>query len=155
MANSHYSQGGGANYLCLPLDPDFPAGATAGYQSQSYVFGVEYEPQHSPLMDASFKDQDAPCAVCEAVTRSQLLMIPAKLSCPAGWTQEYDGLLMSLHHTQRKAEFICVSSGMETNAGGQLDLNGGLLYVVEARCGSLPCSPYIDGYEIGCVVCTK
>jgi hypothetical protein len=26
---------------------------------------------------------------------------------------------------------------------------------VESHCGSLPCPPYVQGYELTCAVCTK
>ena len=53
------------------------------------------------------------------------------------------------------SDFVCVSVGMEHIPGGAANQNGGLLYVVEASCGSLKCPPYVEGYELACVVCTK
>ena len=79
----------------------------------------------------------------------------AKRTCPAGWTKEYEGILAAERHSHRGSNFVCVSSGMESRAGGNGNANGGLLYVVEAQCGSLPCGPYTNGFEITCVVCTK
>ena len=156
MGKSHATHtGGGVNYLCLPLDPEFPDNAQAGNQNGAYIYGVEYEKARSDRFFASVHDQDAPCAVCEVQGRSQVLMIPAKKTCPAGWTLEYDGYLASQHHTHHNAEFICVSSGMEVRLGGGASVDGGLLYVVEAQCGALPCPPYVSGYELTCVVCTK
>ena len=81
-------------------------------------------------------------------------MIPAKRSCPIGWTKEYEGLLMTQHHTQHASTYICVDKTMEILPGGYENRDGGLLYVVEAVCGSLPCPPYINGFELACVVCT-
>ena len=152
---SHYSNGGGVNYLCLPREPEFPDGATAGHQSQSYVYGTEYERHNSPLIDQSLHDNDVPCAVCDVTGRSRTLLIPAKMSCPSGWVKEYQGLLMAQHHSHTGSEYICVADGMESLAGGSTNSNGGLLYVVEAVCGSLKCPPYVEGYEIACVICTK
>ena len=62
---------------------------------------------------------------------------------------------MSQHHSQKGSDYICVADGMESLAGGSNNQDGGLLYVVEAVCGSLKCPPYIEGYEIACVLCTK
>ena len=155
MAKSHYTHGGGVNFLCLPDTPEFPSNAQGGHQCGSYVYGVEYEHWQSNRFFSSVTNHDALCAVCEARGRSQVLMIPARNSCPDGWTLEYDGILAADHHTHKGAEFICVSSGMESRPGGQADQNGGLLYVAEVACGSLPCPPYVDGYELSCVVCTK
>ena len=155
MGKPNHNEGGGGNYLCLPLDPEFPSNVQAGRQTGSYIYGVEYQKSASDRFFASVHAQDAPCAVCEVQGRSQVLMIPATQTCPAGWIFEYEGMLASEHHSSRNAEFVCVSSGMEVRAGGSASYNEGLLYVVEARCGALPCPPYTDGYELTCVVCTK
>ena len=158
MGKSHYSHGGGGNYLCLPLDPEFPSNRQAGLQSHSLIYGVEYQGSAEPHLHTQFTgvhDQDAPCAMCEVQGRSQVAMFPAKQTCPDGWTLEYGGLLASERTNHKNADYICVSSGMETTAGGQPDQNGGLVYVVEAVCGSLPCPPYQQGFELSCVVCTK
>ena len=155
VGKSYYSQGGGVNYLCLPDEPEFPDGATAGRQSGSYVYGTEYERRDSPLMDQDLHDNDVPCAVCDVSGRTKKLLIPAKLSCPSGWTKEYQGLLMSQSYTHAGSEYICVADGMESVDGGSNSRQGALLVVVEAVCGSLKCPPYMDGYEIACVLCTK
>ena len=40
-------------------------------------------------------DHNAPCAVCYASTRVAVFMLPARTSCPTGWTREDYGYLMS------------------------------------------------------------
>ena len=150
MGKSHYQHGGGVNYLCLPLDPEFPDNAQGGEQTGARVFGVEYH-----FGFPGMTHQDAPCAVCEVQGRSAVLMIPAKQTCPAGWTLEYEGLLASQHHRDTGSEYVCVSSNPEPSHSGHTNDNGGTLLVVEAQCGSLPCPPYVSGYELTCVVCTK
>ena len=84
------------------------------------------------------------------------MMVPAKRTCPQGWTLEYEGLLMAGGQAQEgQSEYICVSLEMEAIPGGSANTDGGLLYVVEARCNPLSCPPYVDGYELSCVVCSK
>ena len=159
MGKSRNIHGGGVNYLCLPLDPEFPTNVQAGSQTGSYIYGVEYENWRSTRFFNDVKDQDAPCAVCEAQGRTQVLMIPAKKTCPTGWTLEYEGLLAAEHYTHKGSDFVCVASGMEAaNSGSTGNHNDGLLFVVEAQCGSLSCSGaggYSSGYELTCAVCTK
>ena len=155
MGKSYHNQGGGVNYLCLPSDPEFPTNAEGGIQNGALVFGVEYERGASTRFFASVQDHDAPCAVCEVQGRNQVLMVPAKRTCPTGWTKEYDGLLASQHYTNTASDFICMSSGMESVPGRNANVHGGTVHVVEARCGTLQCPPYVDGYELTCVVCTK
>ena len=149
-----HNQGGGANYQCLPRNPDWPYGATGGYQSKSYMYGAEYQHEKSPAWSSKVHDNDVPCAVCLVSGRNRQVMIPAKQVCPNGWTREYYGLLVADHHTHRSSTYICLDANMEFVDGGNENKNGGLLYVVEAVCGSLKCPPYKDGFELSCVVCT-
>ena len=156
-AKSHYRDvGGGANTLCLTKNPEFHEDVRAGLTSNARIYGVEYQDIRSGFLDLfDLNHQDAPCAVCE-VPRASVLMFPAKRTCPHGWTLEYEGILMSgkYDYTQR-TQFDCVSLGMEVVPGGGADINGGLWYVVEVVCVTLPCPPYVNGYELSCVVCSK
>ena len=153
-AKSYYTHsGGGVNYICLVKTPQWPVGVEAGFQGTSYIYGVEY--QELLTSQSSLIHDDAPCTVCHVDGRGELLMIPGKRECPTNWTMEYHGLLVSQKSDQTKADYVCLDSNPETVAGGGSDTNGGLFYAVEADCGySLPCPPYIDGFEIACVVCT-
>eukprot|EP00058_Branchiostoma_floridae_P013333 XP_002598821.1 hypothetical protein BRAFLDRAFT_74502 [Branchiostoma floridae] len=154
---AHYtSSGGGANYVCLPKDPEWGV-FTDGSQGSAYMYGAEYELSlvNNPFQDASLHDHDVPCAVCHVASRGSKLMIPARLNCPSGWTQEYKGYLMTAHQTHKRTEFVCMDGEPETRPGGQVNLNGALLYPIEAHCGSLPCPSYVQGRELTCVVCTK
>jgi hypothetical protein len=81
-------------------------------------------------------------------------MIPAKSSCPQNWHKEYQGVLMAEHYTHKNSDFVCVDDAMEVLHGGSENHFGGLLYVVEAVCGSLKCPPYEAGKEIICSICT-
>eukprot|EP00058_Branchiostoma_floridae_P013320 XP_002598808.1 hypothetical protein BRAFLDRAFT_74515 [Branchiostoma floridae] len=148
--------GGGANYVCLPKDPEWGV-FTDGNQGGAYMYGAEYEVSHgnSPFQGASIHDHDVPCAVCHVVSRGSKLMIPARLSCPSGWTREYKGYLMTEAYTHYRSEFVCMDGEPETRPGGQGNTEGALFYLVEANCGSLPCPNYVQGRELTCVVCTK
>ena len=151
MGKSYHNHGGGVNFLCLPLDPFFP-GDSQATGGDSYVYGVEYR---SGSSFAGVYNDDVPCAVCEVQGRSQVLMVPAKPTCPDGWTLEYEGVLASQHQSHTGSEFVCVSSGMEAIPGGEASNYGGLLYQAEAVCGPLQCPPYEANKELRCAVCTK
>ena len=59
---SWYSHtGGGANYLCMPNEPDY-LGHQSGVQGWSYVYGVEYQSYAGPLQ--AVHHHSVPCAVC-------------------------------------------------------------------------------------------
>ena len=54
--------GGGANYLCMPNDPDYST-YNPGVQDHSPLYGTEYEtPPHIAL--PGVYNHNVPCAVC-------------------------------------------------------------------------------------------
>ena len=87
----HEHKGGAANYICMPNDPEYTLPYQSGVRGHSYVYGTEYE---VPLVSGR-SQHNAPCAVCYVPTMNTVIMIPAKTSCPSGWTREYYGYLMS------------------------------------------------------------
>ena len=142
--------GGGANYLCMPDDPQYTLPYRSGVQGYARIFGTEYE---NPIRGT--QDHNAPCAVCLATSRETVLMIPAKTTCPTSWTTEYTGYLMSTHHAQQRSMYICVDKTQESLPGTYQDTAGAWLQHVEAYCGhGLLCPPYIQEKELTCVVCT-
>ena len=82
-----HHEGGGANYLCLPDDPQYLT--TYEPSEQTWVFGTEYYNIFNHHL------HNAPCAVCQVSTRSFYLMLPARYACPSSWTREYHGYLVS------------------------------------------------------------
>ena len=98
-AGSFYldERGGGANYLCLPEQPQYST-YTAGVQGgRAYLYGAEYQTggggDNGPFQ--SVYQHNVPCTVCYAPTREAVVMIPAQLTCPLSWTREYYGYLMA------------------------------------------------------------
>ncbi|XP_035686192.1 short-chain collagen C4-like isoform X2 [Branchiostoma floridae] len=154
---AHNLPGGGTNYQCLPTNPQWGRYEDGRQGAKAYMYGAEYQlDRNVPFGSTSLHDDDVPCAVCYVPTRGGKLMIPARNTCPTGWTQEYDGYLMAGHYNHPGAkEYVCVDEQPEAVTGGQANDNGALFYPVEARCGSLPCPNYVEGRELTCVVCTK
>ena len=160
---SHYNKAGGAGeYLCLPRDPIWGHYEDEIQISSDGIYGVEYELDQRTLSNffgtnMRHNVDDAPCAVCRT-TRSSVIMIPGRNQCYGGWTREYHGYLMSDYEGHTSAsEYICLDIDPEVLTGGNhaVNSNGKLLYFVEAKCGSLPCPPYVNGRELTCVVCSK
>ena len=152
-------EGGGANYLCMPKDPEYSNVLTYTSGEEVWVarvWGAEYD---GPRQGTH--NHNAPCAVCYVSTRPTVLMIPAKASCPPNWTREYYGYIMTEwkgdHNIIRgRTMFECVDKDQESLPGSHADTNGALLYHVEADCNTgLPCPPYNNHKELNCVVCTK
>ena len=80
----YHNNGGASNYLCLPDTPQYTLRYIPGSQSYSEVHGTEYE---GPVVGSH--NHNVPCAVCYASTHVAVFMLPARTSCPTGWTREY------------------------------------------------------------------
>ena len=154
-AGSHYNQkGGGANMLCLPDNPEYlPASNTVA--EQGIIYGAEYHVGSHIKQNAH--DQNVPCAVCYTPTRSTMVMIPAWTHCPASWTREYVGYIMTtwIGHISQ-LQFECVDKDFEYVPGEGRNVDGVLLHTAEVVCNTgINCPPYQTGKELSCAVCTK
>ncbi|KAL3874764.1 hypothetical protein ACJMK2_037734 [Sinanodonta woodiana] len=153
---SFYSHSGGAaDFLCMTEEPIWGKSVVASSHA-GYVYGVEYElyGTSNPFSTVSL-DNDVPCCVCKTF-RSSTLMIPGRTECYPGWTMEYSGYLMSGYHGHNGAtNYVCVDANPEARRESSASLDGHLLYVVQAVCGSLPCPPYVANGVLTCVICSK
>ena len=146
-------KGNGANYLCLPKDPQYLS--TTRPAAQSYLYGAEYQSSNR-IFGKTTHDYNVPCAVCHVPRKSSKLMIPAKVSCPKSWTREYYGYLMTEYYNHyANKQYECVDYYPDI-IGSSKNTDGALFYFVETACGyGLPCGPYIARRAVTCAVCTK
>ncbi len=155
MAGAHYStNGGGANFLCLPTNPEYYALNTYSSTHYSKIYGTEYE-----LPIAGSHEHNVPCAICHATTRTAKMMIPAKTSCPPRWTREYYGYLQSEGNFpgRERTEYVCVDKDQVSLYGSHADINGAVIYHVKAECHGIQCPPYktANNRVLTCTVCTN
>jgi len=151
---SHYrNSGGGGNPQCLPNDPEYLNKTIPGAQNNGHMYGSEYEGTHG--LKAGSVNTDVACAVCYVPQRSTVYMLPAKYTCPKGWTREYFGYLMSEAFNHHRTTFSCVDFSFTPVADSQTNWNGMLFYTIEAVCGAIQCPPYDRQKELSCAVCTK
>ena len=167
-AGGHYDKAGsGSNFLCLHEDPQWKTyidgdqlGLIVGVEYELYNSGIYHNNIFSEINNGGnpLVNNPAPCAVCYVTGRSTILMVPARTQCPDGWTTEYAGYLASAYTgnlaIHQRMSYICLDEAPEVAVGGT-DQNQALFYPVEVECGSLPCSVYITGRELTCVVCSK
>ena len=146
--------------VCLHEQPQWRT-YLSGNQSSGSIMGVEYYSQANSIFSTqnnnSLDHKPAACALCYVGGRSTVAMIPARTQCPDGWTREYGRYLVSTatHGTNRKrSSYICMDEAPEV-ATGPTGINQAVIYPVEVECGSLPCSAYVTGRELTCVVCSK
>ena len=153
-ATRYDHKGGAANYLCMPDDPDHSL-FQSGVQARNHVAGVEYYYTAMPSL-SSLNFHNAPCALCYVPNRCVSVMIPAKTVCPANWTLEYVGYLMSEHYTHHPTMYECVDKDPESIPGLNGESNPRAYFqLVEPYCNGLSCSPYDDEKELTCAVCTR
>ena len=146
--------GGGSNSLCMSLTPTWDEFSDIN-QNGALIYGAEYETNGYGISSfTALHDFEVPCAVCLRDPAKLVLMQPGSQSCPAGWSLEYAGYLMSAHYTLQSAEFLCVDRAA-VSAGSVVNAQGALLFPTEAECGSLPCPSYVQDREITCSVCSK
>ena len=157
---SRYDRSGATNYLCMPDDPDYLQYGP-GAQGYNYVYGVEINSASGQPFNVqpNVLGHNVPCAVCMAVSRCSLLMIPAKTQCPTSWTREYVGYLMSgAYDNTLPTTYECVDKDPESVPGLNSigwSSGSGLFNHVEAKCNGMACPPYEVGKELTCVVCTR
>ena len=159
VGGSHHKtghSGGGSNPQCLPLDPNFLT-PISGAQLRAYMYGAEYQTHTDKYSYLHGRvEHNVPCAVCHVSNRTAVYMVPAKYTCPTGWTREYYGYLMSSLSSRYRTKFTCIDVAVKPATGSTAKSQDGLLfYFVEGRCGSLPCPPYDNTRELSCTVCTK
>ncbi len=147
--------GGGANYLCMPDDPQYLT-YEPGVQDVSPIFGTEYQAYGGQPLRA-VHDHNVPCAVCFSSMRETVLMLPAKPTCPPSWTLEYAGYLMSTHRSSNhhRTMYECVDKDPDCIPGSAGNTDGAVFYHTEANCNGMPCPPYDPQKELTCAVCTK
>ena len=148
--------GGGANYLCMPHNPQYAEYQRGVQSGNSKIYGTEYQTYTGPI-GSSTHDHNVPCAVCYVSTRGTVLMLPARLECPSSWTLEYIGYLMSATTAadHYRTMFECVDKNPVTIPGSAVNTDGAQFWHTEATCNGLPCGPYDPQKEITCAVCTK
>ena len=152
--SNHRAQGGAAEIICLPDDPDY-SNTTLGVSviESSRVQGVEYELCFGPV--ANVCEHNAPCAVCYVPTRETVIMVPAKTVCPSSWTREYSGYLTTMLDTHYRSSYNCLDMTPEAVAESSANANPALFYYTTTDCNGLACPPYENNRILSCAVCTK
>ena len=146
-AGGYYTHSGSpANLLCLPPDPQYYSPSSSGSQ---YIYGVEYD---IGGVNNQADDRNMPCALCLAVGRSAMVMIPSHYECPVEWHKEYDGYIMRKYYNyEGSSMYNCVDKSLEQIPGSGGNQHGHEIRTVYTVCGNyFPCS----STEVTCVVCT-
>ena len=155
-AGSYYGEsGGGANYLCLPNDPQALLSRAGSQGLRAKLQGVDYATYDSFSPLSNVFAQNVPCAVCYTSQRPTKLMIPAKPTCPSSWTLEYAGYLMGAHRTHNRVAFECVDKDPQSVPNTAGFSRAAEMFLTETNCNGIPCHPYDRETELSCAVCTR
>ena len=126
-----------------------------GYRGYIYGAEIDIETGTGNVFNTPMNNHDVPCEVC-MTPFSVTHMFPGRSGCYKNWTQQYTGYLVSsLHGRNLDLEYYCMDANPETVPHSAVNNDDCVLYVVEGKCGSLPCPPYVEGREIACTVCSK
>ena len=146
--SAFFARGGGHNQVCMPMDPELDGVRTEpGVQNFARMYGSEYTGDKN--------DQNVPCAVCSVTIAAEVIMIPARNSCPSSWTLEYDGFLMSEGPNNFRSSFICVDKSREAVPEFRQHADATDLFGCRVDCNSLFCPPFNETMAVGCAVCSK
>ncbi|XP_070546219.1 uncharacterized protein [Ptychodera flava] len=122
------------------------------------LYHQEYRSTTGPF--ATQKDNDLPCVVCLDGLHSSTILHPARNDCPTGFHLQYHGYLIGAQYTSSTYDSIettCVDHEGRTVPFTSAAVNGGYLMPVDGKCISgtaLPCTHYIDGFELTCAMCS-
>ncbi|XP_064623485.1 uncharacterized protein LOC135485416 [Lineus longissimus] len=157
--------GASPEYVCLSSEPKYDRYDTGAVSDMgAWIYGVELKLATSKnILETSnsklspLNNSDIRCAVCRSLTRTSMVMIPGTNECIPGWSMEYRGYLVSSRYTEKgQHNYACLDKAPEAGTDGGVRINNGaMMHLVKGHCGSLPCTPYVQNYELTCVVCTK
>jgi len=146
-------KGAGANFLCMPVHNSY-YGAPLLYRNRirgnTFIQPVTYA---HPLKGRDFFHQIA-CAVCQANYKTSTVMIPGRSACPAGWTRQYYGYIMTEYggNDNSRYQFECIDKNMIPAASGKK--HGGVALRKVGTSKGMP-SGYRTNKEVNCVLCAK
>ena len=167
----YVSSGGGANYQCLPEDPEYSSyripAPMSSLRNTLYIESPNFAGQ-------SLSYRRVPCVACETMQRVSLIMIPGKTRClSSDWTLDYRGYVMSqLEHNANdsldfngaakrgRGNYVCVDESSEPLSSTRAKSHGAVIHTVAALCTGddaiVGCPPYkADNSALSCVVCSK
>ena len=166
MAGSHWASGGnGGNYLCTPEIPKFVRPVAGRQDWTGFIVGIELEIINPAMKGLFLNDnvfggdvynQDLLCSVCYVGDSSAQFVMPGRQDCgDTGFDLQYKGFLVSEANVGRqRGQFTCLDEAPEGRPGGAGNDDNAVVYPVQIGCGSLPCNPYVDGFEMPCAVCS-
>lgn len=155
MAGAWYTSiGGGANFLCMHPEAQYPHGYSDAPGDVALLYGVEYV--DNGILDKS-NHEDAACVVCKHNTAKSVYVQWGRSGCSHGHITQYSGLIMASRSAYHKSENICVDlelAAHSTSIAYKADTSG-RLYTTEFASDreGVEYQMYIKNRELACAVC--
>jgi len=144
-------RGGGANALCLSMNPTDAPSTNTGNNNHAMIYGSEYEDAYAGA--PAHTNWDAGCVVC-AYEGSASYDIWGTTTCPDKHEVLYTGNVLAAHHGHHKQNYACFDKERQERTGGDRGSQDGVRwYTAEYECGSIPCGPYNTNKEVACARC--
>ena len=149
------------DFLCLPRDPQWLTYNTGSTPVASWMRSVEYISKDYGIFSSTINQKRAVCARCFTQSRPAIIMIPARTTCPSGWTREYYGYLMASYEGYaHPSNYICVYYSPSYYTHSDPGQGGGLTFVnadcdgegTIDECGT---GEYVNNRQLTCVVCSR
>ena len=123
IVGSKYNEGGSSEFLCLHNQPDFLPTVPGSQGERSRMFGTELRNYvgHNENVPAlsHLVNHEISCSVCYASSRSVMIIVPGRKTCPPSWTREYYEYMVAdkyaTHHRLRAP--ICLDFHAEAAYG--------------------------------------
>ncbi|XP_072023269.1 uncharacterized protein [Amphiura filiformis] len=146
--------GGGSNYQCLTLSPQFNRSESGQQPARSRIYGAEYR-SGEPGAIHDVHMYDSPCVMCQSrMARVQAFMMPATMECPSKWTREYAGYMAAARWNHPRTEYVCLDRNPETIRGTNTPDPISYFFPVEVVSSSGLPSEYETGHDLTCAICT-
>lgn len=100
---SSIKQGGGINFLCLPIKPLYSQYSYGRSERRTYIDNVIYGKSF-----VGFENKIVSCSVCEVGGKTDIVMIPGKHECESEWTIEYTGYIATNGKKNERSEYVCI-----------------------------------------------
>ena len=156
----HSSTGGGVEFLCLPLNPEW-LNYNVTTDRYSYMRATHYQTGDFGIFPDNYFGERSVCARCYTEMRSAIPMIPARITCPANWQLEYYGYLMASRESHKHpSSYVCVDNTPEFWPHSNPLYRLTLAFVI-ADCNTpatfdeCDSGEYVHGRQITCVVCSR
>ena len=161
---NHATTGGGVEFLCLPLNPEWLK-YNVTTNRYSYMQATHYSTGDFGIFPNNYAGERTVCAQCYTELRSAILMIPARITCPAEWQREYYGYLMASQYiNDHPSSYVCVDNTPEFWPHSSPLYGAGLAFVIadcdgqdgkSATLDECDSGEYVHNRQITCVVCSR